>query len=65
MPWTAAATGGGVQVGLAAGPGTVCGVGSRPLPRRYAARPAAFSSGENVRVLAIKCPPQERAGDGL
>lgn len=60
MPWTAA-TGGGVHVGLAPGSGTFCSVGSRPLPWWYAARPAALTSGENVRVLAIKCPPQKRA----
>lgn len=59
MPWTGA-TGGGVQVGLAARSGTLCSIGSRPLPRWYAAGPAALTSGENVRVLAIKCPPQER-----
>lgn len=58
MPWTAA-TGGGVQVGLAVGLGTVCGVGSRPLPWWYAARPATLTPGENSRVLAIKCPPQK------
>lgn len=60
MPRTAA-TAGGVQVGLAVGSGTVCSIGSRPLPRWYVARPAAFTPGENVRVLAIKCPPQERS----
>lgn len=64
MPWRAA-TGGGEQVGLAVGSATVRSVGSRPLPWWYAARPAALTSGENVRLLAIKCPPQERAGDGL
>lgn len=60
MPWTAP-TGGGMQVGLAVGSGTICSVGSRPVPWWYAARPAALATGENVRVLAIKCPPQERA----
>lgn len=60
MPWTAATGGGGVQVGLAVGPGTVCCAGSRPLPWWYAARPANFTPGENLRVLAIKCPPEER-----
>lgn len=59
MPWKAA-TGGGVHVGLVAGSGTVCSVGSRPLPWWYAARPAALTSGENIRVLALECPPQER-----
>lgn len=60
MPWTAA-TGGGVHVALAVGSGTVCCVGSRPLPWWYAARASALTPGENVRVLAIKCPPQEWA----
>lgn len=64
MPWTTTA-GGGVEVGLAARSGTVCCVGSRSLPWWYAARPTALTSGENVRVLAIKCPPQERPRDGL
>lgn len=58
MPWTAA-TGGRVQVGLGVGPGTICSIGSRPLPWWYDARPAALTSRENIRVLAIKCPPQE------
>jgi len=52
-------------MGLAVGPGAVCGVGSRPLPWWYAARPSAFTPGENVRDLAIKCPPQEWSRDGL
>lgn len=64
MPWTAA-TRGGMQVGLAVGPGTLCSTGSRPLPWWYAARPAALTSGENIRVLAIKYPLQEWPGDGL
>ena len=51
---------GGVQVGMAVGPRTVCITGSRPLPWWYAAEPAALAPGENVRVLAIKCPSQER-----
>lgn len=52
-------------MGLDIGSGTVCCVGSWPLPWRYAARPAAFAPGENVRDVAIKYPPQERSRDGL
>lgn len=59
MSWTAA-TAGGVQVDLAVGSGTVCSAGSRPMPWWYVARAAALTPGENVRVLAIKYPPQER-----
>lgn len=59
MCWAAAAAG-GVQVDLAAGPGTVCSIGSRSMPWWYVARPSALTPGENIRVLAIKCPTQER-----
>lgn len=56
MHWTAA-TNGGVQMALAVGPGTVCSIGSRPLPWWYAARSATVTPRESIRVLAIKYPP--------